>query len=105
MLANPTIFSLISQVTIHNINESKFIRNQTQQIPDDIEITKITVPRNQNYFPMSSTSNIDFDENMMSEKFSKSMRLNDPRLVGGELAGTSNILKPKTTIREFGGNF
>jgi hypothetical protein len=83
-------------VTIHNINESKFIRNQTNQIPDDIEITKVSAPRSsRSYMPLSAS---DFDENLMSDKFNQSMSFNGPRLVGAEVKSTS-------TLREAGGKF
>ncbi|XP_055588217.1 uncharacterized protein LOC129740536 [Uranotaenia lowii] len=35
---------LNSEVTIHNINESKFLRQQGQSLPNDIEITRIPGP-------------------------------------------------------------
>lgn len=41
---NQTSLPRSSQVTIHNINESKFLRQQNQNLSNDIEITRIPGP-------------------------------------------------------------
>jgi hypothetical protein len=51
---------LNSEVTIHNVNESKFLRNQTQNLSNDIEITRIPGPTNRPFGSvMSSPSTMD----------------------------------------------